>query len=446
MPATVRWSSSASPIGRVGSSSRRRRRKRVLVELRARGCPGPRPAIRWSKRVRDSVISSSTGPSNCTTSRSPRAQHEPRRARGRGQRGRARARATSRSCAGASGSSGRPRSAGTGACRARRPRVTARPASRSGQRSRPKRGCGVRELVGHVAREHGPDAVGGVVDRVALGHASEGTASGIGLNSAAASADDRGMAPRLSLLGKFVVLSLLATVLLAVVVGSVLHERDRAPRARQRRAARRASSATSRSRRGCTETQLEGDLPRAGPRRPRRGRRAGLDRRRRGPPRQPLHARRAADLLRRPRADRPSVTPQRERARRVRGHDALPDRAVAATTTATDRRDDARGLHAAAARRTARVAACSRSTWTTRRRRRRSARDSRALYLLLGLGLGAALALALHARRAAPRASCATRRCTTRSPGLPNRTSLYRARRARDRAACAASAGSPACC
>ena len=29
---------------------------------------GPRPAIRWSKRARESVISSSTGPSNCTTS------------------------------------------------------------------------------------------------------------------------------------------------------------------------------------------------------------------------------------------------------------------------------------------------------------------------------------------------------------------------------------------
>ena len=48
---------------------------------------------------------------------------------------------------------------------------TAWPASRSGQRSRPKRGCSVSSASGHVALEHGPDAVRGVVDRVALGHA-----------------------------------------------------------------------------------------------------------------------------------------------------------------------------------------------------------------------------------------------------------------------------------
>ena len=52
MPAIVRWSSSASPIGRVGSSSRSRRRKRASSNSGAR-MSGPRPAMRWSKRVRD---------------------------------------------------------------------------------------------------------------------------------------------------------------------------------------------------------------------------------------------------------------------------------------------------------------------------------------------------------------------------------------------------------
>ena len=42
---------------------------------------GPRPAIRRSRRVRESVISSSTGPSNCSTSRSPRRIRSHARAR-----------------------------------------------------------------------------------------------------------------------------------------------------------------------------------------------------------------------------------------------------------------------------------------------------------------------------------------------------------------------------
>ena len=71
MPATVRWSSSASPIGRVGSSSRRRVRTRRSSSSGAR-MSGPRPLIRGSWRARASVISSSTGPSNSTTSWSPR--------------------------------------------------------------------------------------------------------------------------------------------------------------------------------------------------------------------------------------------------------------------------------------------------------------------------------------------------------------------------------------
>ena len=48
---------------------------------------------------------------------------------------------------------------------------TAWPASRSGQRSRAEARVQRLERVGHVALEHGPDAVRGVVDRVALGHA-----------------------------------------------------------------------------------------------------------------------------------------------------------------------------------------------------------------------------------------------------------------------------------
>ena len=62
---------------RVGSSSRRRRRKRSRSNSGAR-TSGPSAASCWSKRVRDAVISSRTGPSNWTTSRPSRAQHQPR--------------------------------------------------------------------------------------------------------------------------------------------------------------------------------------------------------------------------------------------------------------------------------------------------------------------------------------------------------------------------------
>ena len=67
------------------------------------------------------------------------------------------------------------------------------------------------------------------------------------------------MAPRLSLLGKFVVLSLLATVLLAVVVGSALHERI------ERRALDNAEQLTQvigdlTIAPRLSETQLEGEL------------------------------------------------------------------------------------------------------------------------------------------------------------------------------------------
>ena len=99
--------------------------------------------MRRSKRARDSVISSSTGPSNCTTSMSPRRSTSHAR---RGARGQREPRATTRqepvirrwewiSS---------PPSKCTNRCLPwASTAVTARPASFSGQRSRPKRGCGV---------------------------------------------------------------------------------------------------------------------------------------------------------------------------------------------------------------------------------------------------------------------------------------------------------------
>jgi diguanylate cyclase (GGDEF)-like protein len=69
------------------------------------------------------------------------------------------------------------------------------------------------------------------------------------------------MAPRLSLLGKFVVLSLLATVLLAVAIGSVLHERiERRGLEGAEQLTRVIGDLTIAPR--LTETQLEGDLRR----------------------------------------------------------------------------------------------------------------------------------------------------------------------------------------
>ena len=117
MPAMIRWSIRASPIGRVGSSSRSRRRNSCLVELGredVRAEAGDPPV----QRVRESVISSSTGPLIWATSFSPwRISSHVLRG---GAKVGGRARATCRSCAGASGSPARSRSAGTGACRARR--------------------------------------------------------------------------------------------------------------------------------------------------------------------------------------------------------------------------------------------------------------------------------------------------------------------------------------
>ena len=110
---------------------------------------GPRPAIRWSRRVRASVISSSTGPSNCTTS-APRLLDD--------QPGPPRIAMPAAAVLGDAPRAGhpqmrvdrraRPRSAATGACRPRRrtgPRAR-RVAPASGRAA--KRGCGVVRLSG----------------------------------------------------------------------------------------------------------------------------------------------------------------------------------------------------------------------------------------------------------------------------------------------------------
>ena len=68
-PASVRWSSSASPTGRVGSSARSRA-STSRASKRSPIMSGPSSARRGSKRRRDGVINSSSGPSNCTTTSS----------------------------------------------------------------------------------------------------------------------------------------------------------------------------------------------------------------------------------------------------------------------------------------------------------------------------------------------------------------------------------------
>ena len=120
---------------------------------RARGCPARGRAIRWSKRARGCGHQLEHRPVDLGDLLVAAADHEPRAARAAPSR--RRARATCRSCAGASGSPGRPRSAGRGACRGRRRAVTARPASRSGQRSRAEARVRRRDLVRHVPSSTG---------------------------------------------------------------------------------------------------------------------------------------------------------------------------------------------------------------------------------------------------------------------------------------------------
>ena len=143
IPATLRWSSRASPMKRVWSSPRNRPRNRALVELAL-------PAHR--ARARPAAGRSGSGPrssARAAARRTPRPRARPSAARSRRAgpsapiAGRARTRPTRRSSRGASAAPGRPRSAGTDACRGCPRSTTVLPRSRSGQRSSACRGCGV---------------------------------------------------------------------------------------------------------------------------------------------------------------------------------------------------------------------------------------------------------------------------------------------------------------
>ncbi len=171
MPATLRWSSSASPIGRVWSSARSRaqeplgrsnsRRQHVGPE---RGQPlvEPRPPLGHQLEQRavelDHLVVAARGtrsrpaaPSGPSRSPGPYTPHTP----------------TIPRCECSTRSPSKRRNRCLPCVSTLR---TARPVSRSGQRSSACRGCGVQDLVGHPALEHRADPVGRVGDRVALGH------------------------------------------------------------------------------------------------------------------------------------------------------------------------------------------------------------------------------------------------------------------------------------
>ena len=95
--------------------------ERARGRTRGRGCRARAPAMRWSKRTRalGHQLEHRAVELEHLVLAAP--QHEPGRAASGGPPAAAGGRATSRSCAGASGSSARPRSAGRGACRGRRP-------------------------------------------------------------------------------------------------------------------------------------------------------------------------------------------------------------------------------------------------------------------------------------------------------------------------------------
>ena len=178
MPATCAGRAGRRRSPRVGSSSRSRRRKRGASNSSAR-MSGPRRGDarvdagarrRSSARAPGRRTAPTSWPARRSTSQARRG-----RARQRGRGASTRQLPVMRRCEWITRSSSKRRNrclpwAST--------RSTARPASRSGQRSRAKRGCGVLELVRHVTRQHRPDPVGGVVDRVALGHVIEGTREG----------------------------------------------------------------------------------------------------------------------------------------------------------------------------------------------------------------------------------------------------------------------------
>ena len=137
MPAIVRWSSSASPIAARRVLVAQAAQERGLVELGGEdvGPEAGQPLVEARARLGHQL-----------EHRAPGAGRRPARRAGAparpcdGTPGRRRAPARSRSCAGASGSPGRPRSAGTGACRGRRP--TAPPGRRAARASGRGRSAG----------------------------------------------------------------------------------------------------------------------------------------------------------------------------------------------------------------------------------------------------------------------------------------------------------------
>jgi diguanylate cyclase (GGDEF)-like protein len=241
-----------------------------------------------------------------------------------------------------------------------------------------------------------------------------------------------GMAPRLSLLGKFVVLSLLATVLLAVAIGSALHERiERRALGNAERLTRVIGDLTIAPR--LTETQLEGDL------------------------RAPVLAALDAAVARVSTGDgavrhvnlftpdgRKIYSDDRAQIGRARFSQNVRDAFAGQTRSQIERSQDDDGDRADETtlevymplrlRENGPIAAVL-EVYTDYAPTAAAIRaDSRALYLLLGLGLGL---LWLSLFTLVGRASRQLREQATRDPltGLPNRTNLYQRMRRAARAA-----------
>ena len=155
MPASVRWSSRASPIGRVGSSSRSRRRNSRSSKL-SPITSGPRPASRGSVRAR--ALAEQLEHGAVELDHLPAVRSGSRARPGRGERRQRSPVAVhapgAASCAGASAREpaleAQEQVLAVGVDRARPPC----PASRSGQRSSRWRGCGVRISSRHSPLEH----------------------------------------------------------------------------------------------------------------------------------------------------------------------------------------------------------------------------------------------------------------------------------------------------
>ena len=162
IPATVRWSSTASPIAR-GVVLAQPPQVAVVVELGGEDvrAEGRDALVEARARLRHQLEHGAVELHDLGVAA---AQHEPGGARRRASTAaRARTRARSPSCAGASGWSGRPRSAGTDACRGRRPSAPRAPPGalasgrgRSGRAaSRARRGRGPRAPAGCARRRSG---------------------------------------------------------------------------------------------------------------------------------------------------------------------------------------------------------------------------------------------------------------------------------------------------